>query len=276
MKKINESVQFIQKKYSKKIEIAVVLGSGLGSFVKKLKKQIIIPYKDIPNFPICSVQGHNGQLVLGELFEIPIAILQGRTHMYEGFEADEAVFSLEVLSQLGAQSLLLTNSAGGINLSYKPGELVIIEDHINLTGRNPLAKPNNPSLGPRFPDMSEPYNQNINKEIEKIAKELSIPIHKGVYAGVLGPSYETPAEIKMIRTLGGDVVGMSTVIETIKGNHLGLKVACISCVTNMGSGIKKEVLTHEDVKIQANNSSDKLNKLLEKTIERQSSWNIKN
>lgn len=249
--KLGTAARYIQSIHSSTPRVGIVLGSGLGAFVDSLKEKTVIPYSDIPYFKQTTVEGHEGRLILGKVEGVEVAILQGRQHAYEGHPMDEVVFPVRVLATLGIEVLILTNAAGGINLNFKPGELVLIEDHINLMARNPLIGPNINELGPRFPDMTEAYNKEIRKYIEEAAKKHGVKLQKGVYAGVLGPTYETPAEIRMLRAIGADMVGMSTVPESIAANHLGLKVAGISCVTNMGAGIENVKLKHEDIKEQA-------------------------
>ena len=249
-------------------KIGVVLGSGLGAFVDKVENKTLIPYNDIPNFKKVTVPGHDGTLVLGTVNGVEIVALQGRFHVYEGHELDDVVFPMRLMAKLGVDIVILTNAAGGVNLSYKPGDLVILTDHINLSGRNPLVGPNDDSMGPRFPDMSRAFHPELIEHIEAAGKELNIKVQKGVYAGVLGPTYETPAEIKMIRILGGDVVGMSTIPEVIIANHIGLKVCGISCVTNMGAGIVNQTLKHEDIKEEALKVMDSFTALLNSAIKK--------
>ena len=196
-----------------------------------------------------------------------VAVLQGRLHAYEGLPMEEVVFPVRLLAILGISTLILTNAAGGVNLSYSPGNLVLIQDHINLMGKNPLIGPNNNEMGPRFPDMTHAYNGELISIMKQVSKDLGQPIYEGVYAGVLGPTYETPAEIKMIRTLGGDMVGMSTVPEAIAANHLGLKVCGVSCITNMGAGIINQTLKHEDIKHEAMKAMNHFTALLNGSIE---------
>lgn len=248
MNKILESSDYIQSKFKVKPKIGMVLGSGLGIYVDQIQNKTIIPYQDIPHFKRTSVEGHEGRLILGEVHGIPVAALQGRIHPYEGHPMEEIVHGVRTLAALGIEMLFVTNASGGINPDFHPGDLVSIEDHINFSGRNPLVGPNIAELGPRFPDMSQAYDPELRELLKKIAKNHHVDLKSGVYCSVLGPTYETPAEIRMLRTMGADLVGMSTVSEVIAANHLGLKVAGVACVTNYAAGIKAEKLNHADVK----------------------------
>ena len=249
--KLEQSAKYIQSLRPTSPKIGVVLGSGLGAFVDKIENPKVVPYSEIPHFKNPNVEGHEGRLILGSVEGIEIAVLQGRIHAYEGHSMEEVVFSTRVLATLGIENLILTNAAGGINLEYNPGDIILIDDHINLTGKNPLIGPNKSELGPRFPDMSNAYHPDIKKAFIESAKDMNSDLKSGVYAGLLGPTYETPSEIKMLRILGADMVGMSTVPETIAANHFGVKVGGLSCITNMAAGIKDETLKHEDIKEQA-------------------------
>lgn len=265
--KIQETSNFIKGKLEgKSPRIGVVLGSGLGMFADKIENKLEIPYTDIPNFHNTTVVGHKGRLVIGTINGVEIAAFQGRFHAYEGHDFEDVVLPVRVLSQIGVKSVILTNAAGGINPDYSPGELVCITDHLNLTGNSPLKGPNEERLGVRFPDMSEAYDRELNSLLHESAKEVSIDLKNGVYAGLLGPAYETPAEINMLKIIGADLVGMSTVPETIAGNHAGLRVCGISCVTNLAAGISKEKLSHDDVKEVANMVMDKFTRLLETAV----------
>jgi len=227
--------------------IGLVLGSGLGGFADELSEATRIPYANIPFFPRSTAIGHAGQMVIGKVGEIAVAIMQGRVHLYEGYSANEAAFPTRVFGRMGIRALILTNAAGGINLEYKQGALVVITDHINLQGQNPLTGPNDDRFGPRFPDMTQAYSKPYREIALRAAHRLGKTVYQGVYAGLLGPSYETPAEIRYLRTIGADLVGMSTIPEVIAARHVGIKVLAISCVTNMAAGISDEVLSHEDV-----------------------------
>lgn len=266
--KLRKAAQYIQSINSTKPKVGIVLGSGLGIFVDQIENKTIIPYNDIPHFTKTTVEGHEGKLILGKIKGVEVAVLQGRLHAYEGLLMEEVVFPVRLLSLLGVNILILTNAAGGINLNFHPGDLILIQDHINLMGRNPLVGPNDNKMGPRFPDMSRAYNSELNNIMRAASKALGYDIKEGVYAGVLGPTYETPAEIKMIRTLGGDMVGMSTVPEAIAANHLGLKVCGISCITNMGAGILDQTLKHEDIKHEAAKAMNHFTALLNNSIEK--------
>jgi purine-nucleoside phosphorylase len=227
--------------------IGLVLGSGLGGFADELSEATRIPYANIPFFPRSTAIGHAGQMVIGKVGDIAVAVMQGRVHLYEGYSANEAAFPTRVFGRMGIRALILTNAAGGINLEYKQGALVVITDHINLQGQNPLTGPNDDRCGPRFPDMTQAYSKPYREIALRAAHRLGKTVYQGVYAGLLGPSYETPAEIRYLRTIGADLVGMSTIPEVIAARHVGIKVLAISCVTNMAAGISDEVLSHEDV-----------------------------
>jgi purine-nucleoside phosphorylase len=227
--------------------VGVVLGSGLGAFADELSERTDIPYAEIPGWPGSTAVGHAGKLVIGKLGELAVAVMAGRAHLYEGYTPAQVTFGVRVLGRLGVRSMVFTNAAGGIDLTLEQGGLVLISDHINLQGVNPLTGPNDDSLGPRFPDMSEAYSRAYRDAARQVAAELCVPISEGVYAAMLGPSYETPAEIRYLRSIGADVVGMSTVLETIVANHMGIKVLGISCVTNMAAGILPQKIDHQEV-----------------------------
>src|SRR5580692_5258760 len=227
--------------------IGVVLGSGLGGFADELSEATRIPYANIPFFPRSTAIGHTGHMVIGKVGDIAVAAMQGRVHLYEGYSPNEVAFPTRVFGRLGIRALILTNAAGGINLEYKQGALVAITDHINLQGHNPLVGPNDDRFGPRFPDMTQAYSMAYRGIALRAATRLGKTLYQGIYAGLLGPSYETPAEIRYLRTIGADLVGMSTIPEVIAAGHMGLKVLAISCVTNMAAGISDEVLHHDDV-----------------------------
>ena len=246
---LSEASAFIRKQIPyPAIRGAVVLGSGLGDFADSLQNVTYIPYVEIPNFRSATVQGHAGQLAIGEIAPgFPIACMQGRFHYYEGHTMSTVVFPIRVLKALGAEFLIATNAAGGINTDFKPGNLMLIEDHLNLTGDNPLKGANEDELGPRFLDMSEAYSKTLRTMAQHVAKEHNLALEKGIYAGLSGPCYETPAEVRMLRNLGADAVGMSTVPEVIAANHMGMNVLGISCITNAAAGISGQKLSHQEV-----------------------------
>lgn len=227
--------------------VGIVLGSGLGAFADTLEDRVETPYSAIPDWPASTAIGHAGKLVEGRIGDAEVIVLAGRAHLYEGYTAQQVTFGVRELARRGVRSLVLTNAAGAVNLDYHPGQLVLISDHINLLGVNPLSGPNDDSLGPRFPDMTEAYPRDYRDIARHAASELGVMLEEGVYAAVPGPSYETPAEIRYLRTIGADLVGMSTVPETIVANYLGMKVLAISCVTNMAAGILPHKLSHEEV-----------------------------
>lgn len=245
------------------MSIGVVLGSGLGSFADTLEDRRETPYSDIPGWPVSTVGGHAGKLVSGRLGGVEVIVAAGRAHMYEGYTAQQVAFPIRELARRGVTSLVVTNAAGGVNKSYTPGDLVLISDHINLMGANPLIGPNDDAIGPRFPDMSEAYSS----AYREIAKKAGV-VKEGVYAALPGPSYETPAEIRYLRTIGADLVGMSTVPEVIAANHMGIKVLGISCVTNMAAGILPQKLNHAEVMETGNRVKDTLAAVLRAVIPR--------
>lgn len=242
-----KAVEVVRARTSLKPTIGVVLGSGLGAFADSLNEAVRIPYADIPGLPVSTAIGHAGVLAVGKLGSLEVAVMSGRFHLYEGYTPGETVAGIRMLHALGVKRVVLTNAAGGINPSYGKGALVAISDHINLQGANPLIGPNDGALGPRFPDMTEAYSVRLRTLATETARELGITLHEGVYAAVAGPSYETPAEIRFLRTIGADLVGMSTVAEAIAANHAGMEVLGISCVTNMAAGLSGEKLNHEEV-----------------------------
>lgn len=247
IKKIQNAADFLKEKYSNTPKIGLILGSGLGVLADEIENPVKIPYNEIPDFPISTVEGHAGQLVFGILKGVEVIAMQGRFHFYEGYGMDKVTFPVRVMKELGVDMLIVTNAAGGVNESFEAGDLMIISDHINFTGANPLIGPNDSKFGPRFPDMSEAYTKELRNAAKEIAARLNINIKEGVYFGFSGPVYETPAEIRMVRTLGGDAVGMSTVPEVIVARHGGMKVLGISCITNMAAGILDQPLSHEEV-----------------------------
>jgi purine-nucleoside phosphorylase len=241
------SAKFVLAKTKLRPKVALVLGSGLGAFADDLAEATRIPYEKIPGFPRSTAIGHAGRLVIGKAGNVPVAAMQGRVHSYEGYSAKEVVFPMRVFGRLGIRAAILTNAAGGINLNFKQGALVIIRDHINLQGSNPLTGPNDERFGPRFPDMTQAYWKAYREFALSEAARLGVEVHEGVYAALSGPSYETPAEIRYLRTIGADLVGMSTVPEVIVARHMGIRVLGISCVTNMAAGILPQPIDHNEV-----------------------------
>jgi purine-nucleoside phosphorylase len=246
------AAKFILSKTKLRPRIGLVLGSGLGAFAAELTEAVRIPYEKIPGFPRSTAVGHAGRLVIGKASDVAVAAMQGRVHFYEGYSAREVVFPLRVLGRMGIRAAILTNAAGGISLDYNQGALVVIRDHINLQGTNPLMGPNDERFGTRFPDMSEAYAKAYREVALTEAKRLGVEVHEGVYAAVTGPNYETPAEIRYLRAIGADLVGMSTVPEVIVARHMGIRVLGISCVTNMAAGIVDKPLNHAEVLETAN------------------------
>jgi purine-nucleoside phosphorylase len=245
--RIREAATYIGTRTKLRPSVGIVLGSGLGGFAESLEGASSFPFAEIPHFPHSSVQGHKGSLIAGKFHDCPLLVMAGRVHAYEGYSAEEVVFPARVLATLGVKNLLLTNAAGAVNTAFKPGELMILTDHINLTGQNPLIGPELPEIGPRFVDMSETYHPKLIGACEQAARRIGLTMRKGVYVGLLGPSFETPAEIRMFRTLGADAVGMSTVLEAIAAAQMGVKVLGISCITNMAAGILQKKIDHREV-----------------------------
>ena len=248
--------------------IGIILGSGLGSFADTLEDRVEKPYADIPGWPASTAIGHAGKLVTGKLGGVDVIVAAGRAHLYEGYTARQVAHPIREMMSRGMRSLVVTNAAGGVNLSYKPGDLVLISDHINLMGQNPLTGRNDDVLGPRFPDMTEAYSSEYREIARQTGAELGIDLKERVYAGMLGPSYETPAEIRFLRTIGVGLVGMSTVPEAIVANHMGMKVLAISCVTNMAAGILPQKLVHQEVLDAGAQVRDTLIRLLNALIPR--------
>jgi len=261
-RKINESCSYIKDKISIQPEIGLILGSGLGSLANEIEDKTIVKYEEIPNFPISTVAGHEGQLVVGTLEGKKVIAMQGRFHYYEGYTMKEVTFPVRVMKELGVKMLLVTNACGGMDPGLYPGALMFIEDHINFTGANPLLGPNDEELGPRFPDMSTAYDKELIELGERVGKKLEIKTEKGVYTAISGPNYLSAAELRMLRKLGGDTVGMSTVPEVITARHAGLRVLGISCVTDMAIADGLEPLEHSVVVEVANRTRPKFIKLV--------------
>jgi purine-nucleoside phosphorylase len=243
----DSAAQLILARTALRPKIGLVLGSGLGAFADSLTDATKVPYAEIPSFPQSTAIGHAGRMVIGNAGSVPVAAMQGRVHLYEGYSGQEVTFPIRVFARMGIHTVILTNAAGGIDRGYSQGALVLIRDHINLQGTNPLVGPNDDRFGPRFPDMTHAYSRQYREIAREEAAKLKITLHEGVYAALLGPSYETPAEIEYLRRIGADLVGMSTAAEVIAARHMGLHVLAISCVTNMAAGILDQPLSHAEV-----------------------------
>ena len=241
------AAQFLLSQTPLRPKVGLVLGSGLGAFADELSEATRVPYAQIPAFPRSTAVGHAGQMVIGKAGGIPVAAMQGRVHLYEGYSAKEVAFPVRTFGRMGIRAAVLTNAAGGINLEYKQGALVILTDHLNLQGQSPLVGPNDDRFGPRFPDMTQAYWKPYRAIALEAARKLGKTVYQGVYAGLLGPSYETPGEIRYLRTIGADLVGMSTISEVVAARHMGIRILAISCVTNMAAGILDQVINHEEV-----------------------------
>lgn len=265
---ILESAEYIKSKITVQPTIGLILGSGLGVLADEIEDKVEISYNDIPNFPVSTVEGHKGQLVIGKLQGKNVVAMQGRFHYYEGYTMQNTTFPVRVMKALGVETIFVTNAAGGANKDFKPGDLMIITDHINLGGNNPLIGPNDEQLGVRFPDMSTAYTPQYIELARECAKELNINTQEGVYAFFTGPTYETPAEVKMARILGADAVGMSTVPEVIVARHSGLNVVGISCITNMAAGILDQPLNHEEVIETTQRVKEQFLSLVKKIVEK--------
>lgn len=245
--KLTETTEFLRARLRETPSVGLVLGSGLGAFVNQIQEPLVIPYREIPHFVSTTVEGHAGNLIAGRIGNRPVIALQGRFHYYEGHSMETVVFPTRVLALLGIQILVLTNSAGGLGDGMEAGDFMILEDHINFMGANPLMGPNIKELGPRFPDMSEAYDSKLRATLEEVLKKNKVRFHKGIYGGLSGPTYETPAEVRFLKMAGCSAVGMSTVPECIAANHLGLRVVALSCITNLAAGISRQKLSHSEV-----------------------------
>jgi purine-nucleoside phosphorylase len=265
---VNETAAWLRERGVGTPDVAIVLGSGLGDFADALQDGRTTPYGDIPHWPATSVVGHAGRLALGSLAGRRVATLSGRVHFYEGHAMSTVTFATRVLGTLGVRTLILTNAAGGINVAFEPGTLMLIEDHINLLGTNPLIGPNDERFGPRFPDMSEVYSIRLRTLAAEAAASQGLSLARGIYVAVHGPSYETPAEIRYLRTIGADAVGMSTVPEALVARHMGIEVLGISCITNAAAGVLPKPLVHDEVMEVAKRVGTRFSKLLEGVVER--------
>ncbi|ADU30052.1 purine-nucleoside phosphorylase [Evansella cellulosilytica] len=277
MEQIKEAASFIEEKLTMKPQIGLILGSGLGDLADEIEKAVIIPYDDIPHFPVSTVEGHKGQLVIGELEGKNVIAMQGRFHYYEGYPLTEVTFPVRVMKVLGCESMIVTNACGGMNADFKPGDLMIIDDHINFIGDNPLIGPNLEELGPRFPDMSHAYTPILREHAMTVVLELDFEVKRGVYAAVSGPTYMSAAELIMLRNFGADVVGMSTVPEVIVARHMGMSVLGISCITDMAIGETIEGITHEEVMEVAARTKPKFKALVREILKKSddSTWAAK-
>jgi purine-nucleoside phosphorylase len=266
VQKINEAVAFIKKSYHTAPEAGIVLGSGLGSFTAEIKIEKELPYNEIPHFPISTVEGHSGKLIFGELGGKKIVAMAGRFHYYEGYTAEEVVFPIRVMKYLGIKTLLISNAAGGMNISFKVGDLMMIRDHISFFTPNPLIGKNISEFGPRFPDMSEPYKKDLISKAKAIAATKNIEVHEGVYCGVTGPTFETRAEYKLLNIIGGDAVGMSTVQEATVAVHMGIPVFAMSVITDIGIREEENIITHQEVLQAAKDAEPKLTYIFKELI----------
>ncbi|MCD1260440.1 purine-nucleoside phosphorylase [Paenibacillus athensensis] len=247
LKKLDEAAAYIRSRIAEQPTVGMIMGSGLGVLADEVENAVTLPYERIPHFPVSTVEGHSGELVIGRLQGKTVLVMKGRFHYYEGYSMKEVVFPVYVMKRLGIETLIVTNAAGGMNPGFAASDLMLITDHINFTGSNPLIGPNLPELGPRFPDMSEAYNRRLRGIAEAQAERLALTLRQGVYVSISGPAYCTPAELTMLTRLGGDAIGMSTVPEVIAANHCGLSVLGITCITDMAIGDQLEPLTHEQV-----------------------------
>ena len=265
-KKLEKCLKNIREKTDFKPEKAVILGSGLGDYAEKIKIEKIVKYTEIEGFPVSTVQGHKGQFVFGYVKDVPVVLMQGRVHYYEGYDMSEVVLPIRLMGMLGAKKIILTNAAGGVNETYSPGDFMMITDHITTAVPSPLIGPNMDELGERFPDMSEVYSKRLQEVVRKAANECGIALKEGVYVQFTGPNYETPAEIRMCRAWGGDAVGMSTACEAMAARHMGLEVCGISCITNLAAGMSQVQLNHKEVQETADRVSEQFKKLVTKVI----------
>lgn len=262
------AARIIRSRTAADARIALVLGSGLGGFAEDFEDAVNIPYREIPGFVSSTAQGHAGRLVSGKVDGVPVLAMQGRVHYYEGYSLEEVTFPIRTFKLLGIDTLVLTNAAGGVDIELTQGALMVISDHLNVMGVNPLRGPNDERFGPRFPDMSEVYSRELQEFVIEEARGLGVTVRRGIYAALAGPSYETPAEIHMLRTFGADAVGMSTVPEAIVARHMGMKVLGISCVTNMAAGITENPINHEEVMETGERVRETFTQLLRKVIAR--------
>ncbi len=266
MKELQNMYENIRKKTAFQPEAALVLGSGLGNFAETIRIEKTLDYREIDGFPVSAVPGHKGRFIFGYVDDLPVVIMQGRVHYYEGYSMREVTLPIRLMGLMGARVLFLTNASGGVNMGYQAGDFMMIQDHISCMIPSPLIGPNDETLGPRFPDMSDPYDSRLREIIRRTAEAEQIPLKEGVYLQLTGPAYETPAEIRMARAFGADAVGMSTVCEAIAANHMGMKVCGISCITNMASGILPQPLSHSEVQETADRVAPLFERLVRKSL----------
>lgn len=264
--KLVKCYESFREKIDFKPEIAIVLGSGLGGFADHIKVEKTLPYSELEGFPVSTVKGHKGQFIFGYIEEVPVVLMQGRVHYYEGYQISDVVLPIRLMKLMGAKTLFLTNASGGINENFYPGSLMLLNDHVSLFAPNPLIGENIEELGTRFPDMSTVYDKDLQEILRTTAKENGIQLFEGVYAQLTGPSFESPAEIRMLGKLGVDAVGMSTVVEAIVANHMGMKICCVSCISNLAAGISKNALTHEEVQEAADQAAPNFTKLVSEAV----------
>ncbi|PSL43293.1 purine-nucleoside phosphorylase [Salsuginibacillus halophilus] len=263
---VHEAAKSLQQKLNNEPKVGLILGSGLGDLAEEIENPVKTKYEDIPHFPVSTVEGHAGQLVAGSLEGQEVIAMQGRFHYYEGYSMQDVTFPVRVMKELGVEKLIVTNACGGMNPSFQPGDLMIIEDHINMTGDNPLMGPNDEELGPRFPDMSTAYSKELRDICENAAESIGFSMQKGVYVGISGPTFMSAAELKMLRKLGGDTVGMSTVPEVIVARHAGIEVLGISCITDMAVGEEIEGVSHDEVIETATKAKPRFIQLVKQTL----------
>jgi purine-nucleoside phosphorylase len=263
-----KAARLIRARAGVEVSVAIVLGSGLGAFADDLTDAVAIPYEEIPGFARSTVEGHAGRLVIGKTGEVTVAAMQGRFHFYEGYSLEDVTFPIRVLKLLGVRTLVLTNAAGALNVEFAPGSLMVISDHINLLGANPLIGPNDDRFGPRFPDLTLVYAADLQNMVIEEAREMGMELRRGIYAALSGPSYETPAEIHMVRTLGADAVGMSTVPEAIVARHMAMQVIGISCITNLAAGVSNRPIDHSQVMAIGERVRGQFTELLRRVVAR--------
>ncbi len=266
--KVNSCVEAIRKVTDFKPRVAITLGSGLGNYAEQIDVKCEISYEDIPGFPISTVPGHAGKFIFGYVGDVPVVCMKGRVHYYEGYDINDVVLPARVMRLLGADILFLTNAAGGINYTFDAGDLMLIADHISVFVPNPLIGPNIEEFGTRFPDMSCVYDKELRKIIQDTALENGIPLKQGIYAQLTGPSFETPAEIRMLRVLGADAVGMSTVVEALVAHYMGMRICGISCISNLAAGMREKALSHEDVQEAADKTGPMFEKLVTECVKK--------